>query len=41
VYVVLGEAWLALAEGDPSRAQRLLLDCAERVGKIPVYAALL
>jgi DNA-binding CsgD family transcriptional regulator len=41
VYVVLGEAWLALAEGDPSRAQRLLLDCAERVGKIPVFAALL
>ena len=28
-YVVRGEAWLALAEGDPPRAQRLLLECAE------------
>ena len=41
VSLVRGEAWLALAEGDPARAQRLLLDCAERVGKIPVYAAML
>jgi DNA-binding CsgD family transcriptional regulator len=41
VSLVRGEAWLALAEGDPARAQRLLLDCAERVGKIPLYAAML
>jgi DNA-binding NarL/FixJ family response regulator len=41
VSVVRGEAWLALAEDDTSRAQRLLLECADRVGKIPVYAALL
>jgi DNA-binding NarL/FixJ family response regulator len=41
VSVVRGEAWLALAEDDASRAQRLLLECADRVGKIPVYAALL
>ena len=41
VSVIRGEAWLALAEDDPSRAQRLLLECADRVGKIPVYAALL
>ena len=36
-YVVRGEAWLALAHGDPSRAQRLLLDCAEGFSE-PLYA---
>jgi DNA-binding CsgD family transcriptional regulator len=36
-YVVRGEAWLALALGDPSRAQRLLLECAEGFRE-PVYA---
>lgn len=41
VSLVRGEAWLALAGGDPTRAQRLLLECAERVGKVPVYAAML
>ena len=36
-YLVRGEAWLALAENDPSRAQRLLLECAEGF-KEPIYA---
>jgi DNA-binding CsgD family transcriptional regulator len=39
--VARGEAWLALAVGDSSGAQRLLLECAERFTEIPVYAALL
>jgi DNA-binding NarL/FixJ family response regulator len=38
-YVVRGEAWLALAEGDPPRAQRLLLECAEGYANVPIYAA--
>ncbi|HTX07206.1 MAG TPA: LuxR C-terminal-related transcriptional regulator [Solirubrobacteraceae bacterium] len=36
-YAARGEAWLALAEGDPSRAQRLLLEAAENF-KEPIYA---
>jgi len=36
-YLVRGEAWLALAQGDPSRAQRLLLKCAEGFRE-PIYA---
>ena len=36
-YMTRGEAWLALAQGDPARAQRLLLDCAEGF-KEPIYA---
>jgi len=36
-YVVRGEAWLALTEGDPPRAQRLLIECAESYGGAPVY----
>jgi DNA-binding CsgD family transcriptional regulator len=38
-YVVRGEAWLALAQGDPPRAQRLLLECAEGYTGAPLYAA--
>jgi DNA-binding CsgD family transcriptional regulator len=36
-YVVRGEAWLALAEGDAPRAQRLLIECAESYAGAPVY----
>ncbi len=38
-YVVRGEAWLALAEGDPPRAQQLLLETAEGYTAGPLYAA--
>lgn len=38
-YVVRGEAWLALAHGDSSRAQRLLLESAEGYNATPLYAA--
>jgi DNA-binding CsgD family transcriptional regulator len=38
-YVVRGEAWLALAEGDPPRAQRILQEGAERMADVPLYAA--
>lgn len=38
-YVVRGEAWLALAQGDPLRAQRLLLESAEGYQGAPLYAA--
>jgi DNA-binding CsgD family transcriptional regulator len=38
-YVVRGEAWLALSQGDPHRAQRLLLECAEGYAGAPLYAA--
>ena len=38
-YVVRAEAWAALAEGDPPRAQRLLLDAAAELSGIPLYAA--
>lgn len=37
-YVVRGEAWLALVRGDPPRAQRLLLECAEGYIGAPVWA---
>jgi hypothetical protein len=36
-YVARGEAWLALALGDPSPAQRLLLECAEGFSE-PLHA---
>ncbi|HTU84187.1 MAG TPA: LuxR C-terminal-related transcriptional regulator [Solirubrobacteraceae bacterium] len=38
-YVVRGEAWLALAHGDPPRAQQMLLERADGYGKVPLYAA--
>ena len=38
-YVVRGEAWLALAEGDPPRAQQLLLESAEGYSGTPLHAA--
>jgi len=37
-YVVRGEAWLALAQSDPPRAQRLLLECAEGYTGAPIWA---
>jgi len=40
-YVVRGEAWLALAQGDPPRAQRLLLECAESYTGAPLFAVML
>jgi DNA-binding CsgD family transcriptional regulator len=40
-YIARGEAWAALAEGDPPRARGILLEAAERLANIPVYAALL
>jgi len=38
-YVVRGEAWIALVEGDPPRAQSILVDNAERMAAIPLYAS--
>ncbi len=38
-YFVRAEAWAANAEGDPPRAQRLLLDAAEKLSVMPIYAA--
>jgi len=38
-YVVRGEAWLALAQGDPPRAQRMLLECAQGYTEVPPHAA--
>ncbi len=38
-YVLEGEAWLALAEGDPPRARRILMEGAERMAGIPIYSA--
>jgi len=38
-YVVRGEAWLAMVQGDPLRAQRLLLEGAEGYTRAPLYAA--
>jgi ATP/maltotriose-dependent transcriptional regulator MalT len=38
-YFVRAEAWAANAEGDPPRAQRLLLDAAEKLSAMPIYAA--
>jgi DNA-binding CsgD family transcriptional regulator len=38
-YLVRGDAWGALADGDPQRAQRLLLDAAASFGQVPIYAA--
>ena len=40
-YVIRGEAWMALVDGDPPRAQRLLVDGAELMDAVPLYAALL
>lgn len=37
-YVIRGEAWLALAQGDPPRAQRLLLEGAEGYAGSPPFA---
>src|SRR5581483_4939657 len=38
-FTVLAESWPALAAGDTRRAQKLLLDGAERLDGMPVYAA--
>jgi DNA-binding CsgD family transcriptional regulator len=38
-YVIRGEAWLALVEGDRRRAQRILLEGAERLAEIPLYSS--
>ena len=38
-YLARGEAWLALAQGDPPRAQRLLMEGAERMQAVPLYAS--
>ena len=38
-YVVRGEAWMALVEGDPPRAQRILVEGAEQMTAIPLYSA--
>ncbi|HET6550444.1 MAG TPA: LuxR C-terminal-related transcriptional regulator, partial [Solirubrobacter sp.] len=38
-YVLRGEAWLALAEGDPPQARRILVAGAERMAGVPTYAA--
>lgn len=40
-YVVRAEGWAALDAGDPTRAQQLLLEGAERVANMRAYAALL
>ncbi|HWM12829.1 MAG TPA: LuxR family transcriptional regulator [Solirubrobacteraceae bacterium] len=40
-YIARGEAWAALAQGDPPRARETLLEAAERLANVPVYAALL
>ncbi len=37
-YLVRAEAWAARAEGDPPRAQRLLLDTARALTETPIYA---
>lgn len=39
VFTVLAESWAALSAGDPPHAQRLLLDGAERLDGMPIYAA--
>ena len=38
-HLVRAEAWAANADGDPARAQRLLLGAAEELSAMPVYAA--
>lgn len=38
-YVARAEAWAADLEGDPPRAQRLLLEAAEQMSNSPVHAA--
>jgi DNA-binding CsgD family transcriptional regulator len=38
-YVATAEACLARAEGDPPRAQAVLLEAADRLSEMPVYAA--
>lgn len=38
-YFVRGEAWGLLAEGDPPAAQKLLLEGAEAIEDVPIYAA--
>jgi len=38
-YFVRAEAWAANAEGDPPRAQRLLLEAAEKLSAMPIHAA--
>jgi len=38
-YVVRAEAWAAHAQGDPARAQQLLLDAAAQLSPSPVHAA--
>jgi DNA-binding NarL/FixJ family response regulator len=38
-YFIRAHAWAARADGDPPRAQRLLLDGAQKLSAWPVYAA--
>jgi DNA-binding CsgD family transcriptional regulator len=38
-YVIRGEAWMALVEGDPARAQRLLVEGAEQMAELPLYSS--
>jgi len=37
-YLMRAEAWAAHAEGDPPRAQQLLLDTARQLADLPIYA---
>jgi len=37
-YLARAEAWAAHAEGDPLRAQQLLLDTARQLADLPIYA---
>jgi DNA-binding NarL/FixJ family response regulator len=37
-YMARAEAWLALAEGDPPRAQKILIEAAEASANLPLYA---
>lgn len=38
-YLARGRAWAAMAEGDPARGQRILLEAARRLTLLPLYAA--
>jgi DNA-binding CsgD family transcriptional regulator len=38
-YVLRGEAWMALVDGDAPGAQRILLEGAERMADVPLYSA--